>query len=73
MRKWVGESRTVEPVTANDLLARTGGDLSDDGRTSGDEIDDGGSASMTAGSASMTASITSASRPGCWPISTTPG
>ncbi len=41
MRKWVGESRTVEPVTANDLLARTGGDLSDDGRTSGDEIDDG--------------------------------
>ena len=39
VRKWVGESRTVPPVTANDLLARTGGGGADEAPPAGDDID----------------------------------
>lgn len=37
VRRWVGESRTVEPVTANDLLARTDRD-GGDAHVAGDDV-----------------------------------
>ena len=39
VRRWVGESRAVEPVTAHDLLARTGGDEGGEAGPVGDDID----------------------------------
>ncbi len=40
VRKWVGESRTLEPVTLNDLLARTDGDVAASDGTIGVQFDD---------------------------------